>query len=210
MRQDSTGDRLRRRLREIRNRRGLNQADVSAQLGAVGVTLHPTAVAKIEKGTRAVTIDEVLALAYVLRVSPIHLLLPTDDHAQVEVTPTVSEAARWVRGWIGGQCVLPSQVGPDEDAYRRAEDDYFREAPEREQRARQVGMHPLMLSINGELGTFAREAVLMSQGRATGGGVGDPALLADALREGARRVAAYAELLATELEHKAATDQEGD
>jgi len=200
------------RIGDLRQRRGWSANDLAKRCAEQGLPgLNRSVLANLESGRRRyVTVDELLTLSLVLGVSPIHLLLPTDDYAQVEVTPTVAEAAGWVRPWIGGRTVLPAQVGTGEGAYRRAEDDYFREAPEREQRARQVGMHPLMLSINGELGTFAREAVLMSQGRATGGGIGDPALLADALREGARTVSAYVDLLAGELEHKAATDREGD
>lgn len=204
MRQNSTGDRLRRRLTEVRKRRGLSQADLSGRLSDVGVTVHPTAVAKIERGTRAVTIDEVLALAYVLGVSPTNLLLPTGDADPVEVTPRVSELAIWVRDWIAGEGPLPSQAGGSESERRHATDDYFREAPEREQLNRQVAMHPLMLTLNGELGTFARDGILLTQGAR--GSIEprvaiEPHLLAAALRDSAHKVSTYVELLASQLEN---------
>jgi hypothetical protein len=69
-----------------------------------------------------------------------------------------------------------------ESERRHAEDDYFREAPEREQLNRRAAMHPLMLTINGELSAFAHDGVLATQGVATGDSM-EPHLLAEALRQ---------------------------
>ena len=62
------------RIREARERRGLSQAAVSQQLAALGVTLHQTAVTRVESGRRPLSVVELLALADVLGVETDDLL----------------------------------------------------------------------------------------------------------------------------------------
>jgi hypothetical protein len=51
----------------------------------------------------AISVDELLALAFILNVAPVHLLVPPDDpHAPYEVTPKVTEDRSSVRAWIRG------------------------------------------------------------------------------------------------------------
>jgi transcriptional regulator with XRE-family HTH domain len=57
------------RLRAERERHGWTQADMVKLLDAQGVGLHWTSLAKIEKGTRSVRIDEAKAIADVLELS---------------------------------------------------------------------------------------------------------------------------------------------
>jgi transcriptional regulator with XRE-family HTH domain len=205
MSQDSTGDRLRRRLVEIRKRRGLSQADLSAALDEVGVRLHPTAIAKIESGKRAVTIDEVLALACVLNMSPLDLLLPLDPMTPVEITPRVAYGAAWVRDWIKGVGPLPRAT--TEAEYRADEIAYFAEASEWDQRVHRAAMDPIMLAIRVELESSARDAVLTAQGVAPRDDI-RPAVVATALRNAAARVAQYAELLAQRLDQLAVKERQ--
>jgi len=94
------------RVREVRGRRSLSGAQLAAKLREVGVEWDRNVVANLENGRRAsVDVAELLALAYVLDVAPIHLLVPTDDERAYQVTPTtaldVDEVRDWVRGFAG-------------------------------------------------------------------------------------------------------------
>lgn len=193
MREHSTGDWLRHRLLELRRRRGLSQTGLSKRLADAGVTLHPTAITKIERGARAVTIEEVLALAYVLNVSPTNLILPTDDDlAPVKITPKIEHQAEWVRDWIAGVGPLPAD--DSEADYRAREDEYLSAAPVHEQRAVRAALHPLMIEIEG-LKVLAREAVLAAQGEEPDDRTISPTAMAEAMRDAAARISTYTELL---------------
>jgi len=76
-----TRDELARRIRELRESRGLTQAEVAAALG-----LHRPAVSEIEAGRRAVTAEELSGLCRLLAV-PVHVLLG-------DVAPTRGEVER--------------------------------------------------------------------------------------------------------------------
>lgn len=55
------------RLREERSRIGLSQAEFAERLSArIGVPVYPSTVTRIEKGERAVKLDEAVAMADVL------------------------------------------------------------------------------------------------------------------------------------------------
>ncbi|WP_340540679.1 helix-turn-helix domain-containing protein [Nocardioides sp. GXZ039] len=72
-----------------------SQARLSERLRErVGLELDTSAVARIETGRRGVSVDELLALALALDVSPLRLLLPpTRDDTPTPITPTTSVAA---------------------------------------------------------------------------------------------------------------------
>ncbi|MGH9250758.1 MAG: helix-turn-helix domain-containing protein [Acidimicrobiales bacterium] len=95
-----------------RTRKGWSQERLSRELDGLGVRLHPTAIVKIERGTRGVSVDEAFALALALQVAPVHLLVPLDDDAPVAVTPNTSAPAAEVRDWVRGRREL------DDDAER--------------------------------------------------------------------------------------------
>lgn len=61
-------------------------------------------VANLVSGRRrTVSVDELLALAFVLNVAPVHLLVPPDDpDAPYEVTPKITAPRASVRAWIRG------------------------------------------------------------------------------------------------------------
>src|SRR5262249_47204698 len=70
-----------------------------------------------------VTVDELLALAKALQVSPVHLLVPpAAGDEPYQVTPEVAAPASHVREWVRGYGLLPSddrqvylsEVPPDE------------------------------------------------------------------------------------------------
>jgi transcriptional regulator with XRE-family HTH domain len=96
----------------VRKRRGWQPADLAsrcAELGADGLT--EDVIENIESGRRsggkrrrAVTVDELLALALALNVAPVHLLVPPDDSDEpYQITQTVTATSRFnARAWIRG------------------------------------------------------------------------------------------------------------
>jgi transcriptional regulator with XRE-family HTH domain len=70
-----------RRLRELRKRRGLTQAQLAEGMTAAGRPLSKAAVLRIEAGTRDISLDEAIAFASVLSAAPAHLLAPAEGEA---------------------------------------------------------------------------------------------------------------------------------
>lgn len=92
-----------RRVREARNRKGMTAQELADRLKASGVPWDRGTVTKLETGRRqSVTVVELLALARVLDVAPIHLLVPLDDEAALRVTPAEHVPADRARQWIRG------------------------------------------------------------------------------------------------------------
>lgn len=118
------------RVRDLLARKRWTAQQLVDALGEVGVEWTRLIVAnllvkKSDRRRRYVTVDELLALAYVLDVAPIHLLVPIDNEARwYAVTPKVLHPAGLVRNWIRGRIPMP---GRD----RRV---YFSEVPENEWR----------------------------------------------------------------------------
>jgi transcriptional regulator with XRE-family HTH domain len=91
------------RLAAARTARGWSQERLAAILDEVyGYPIHPTALSRIEKGTRKVTIDDLIAISAALDVAPLHLLFPIEEAGSVALTPRleadVLKAVRWARG----------------------------------------------------------------------------------------------------------------
>jgi transcriptional regulator with XRE-family HTH domain len=112
------------RMKKLREKRGWTAAELARQMKAAGIPWERIVVTKLETGRRAsVSVDELLALAAVLNVAPVHLLVPPDDFMEpCQVTPAVTERAVYVRHWIRGEIQLP---GAD---FR----EYFAEVPSTE------------------------------------------------------------------------------
>lgn len=93
-----------RRVRELRERRGITAAQLSERMRDVGTPFDKTVVANLETGRRRfVTVQELLALAYILDVAPVHLLLPIDDErASYAYTPNRNAEVWRVREWVRG------------------------------------------------------------------------------------------------------------
>lgn len=102
------GAALGRQLRRIRKRKGWTQQQLSAELDELGFVVHPTAILKIEKGTRAVTVDEWLGLAAALSVPPPLLLLPLGSEHRVEITQKSRIHPHLALEWVTGDECLPS------------------------------------------------------------------------------------------------------
>lgn len=92
-------------VRRVRELRGLTIYGLASALSAVNRPIAPSAVAKIERKERQVTVDDLTALAVVLGVSPSALLLPLTDRTDdsVEVTGGGSVAADTAWDWADGK-----------------------------------------------------------------------------------------------------------
>jgi transcriptional regulator with XRE-family HTH domain len=76
---------------------------LSEELASLGVTMHPSAVTKIERGTRRVTLDEAMALSAALNVPLVLFLLPLRDREVVEVAPKLKVNPWLALGWLLGE-----------------------------------------------------------------------------------------------------------
>ena len=108
-------DVLRRRMREIRDRRGVSQRELKRRLKKLGVPISQSAIALIETGQpsrpgqktpRKVSLDEAVAIAAALDVPPEQLYrepLDRETYEAVEMAraedPGIREELAWLRVW---------------------------------------------------------------------------------------------------------------
>ncbi|MGW2040488.1 helix-turn-helix domain-containing protein [Streptomyces virginiae] len=108
-----------RRVKEVRGRKGLTAQQLADRLRDAGVPWDRATVTKLETNRRQnVSVVELLALARVLDVAPVHLLVPLYEGPYM-VTPVEAAAADRARAWIRGERTLK---GGDAQIY-------FSEAP---------------------------------------------------------------------------------
>lgn len=98
-----TAKRVGENVKRIRRARNLDQKDVSALVGSLGRPMLPTVLSKIERGERRVDVDDLMAIAEALNVSPAALLLPPtfgDDLVSLSEDHQVTShtAWRWFQG----------------------------------------------------------------------------------------------------------------
>jgi transcriptional regulator with XRE-family HTH domain len=94
-----------RRLRDVRARRGLSAQDVADLCAEVGVPeLNRSVIANLENGRRAsVSIEEVLVLAYVLRVPPVLMFTPIGTSDNLKIAPKVTQLPMQALIWASGE-----------------------------------------------------------------------------------------------------------
>ncbi|MGH7487950.1 MAG: helix-turn-helix domain-containing protein [bacterium] len=131
------------RVGALRKRRGWQQRELADELVKLGWEhVDRTVVAKIETGTRKVSLENLLALAAALGVEPVALLLPRDDQVEVALTPNLLAPAWVIRAWIHGYMPLGNYALPTD----RVEADrfYAESISDQEWRARQ---YPLVNAL---------------------------------------------------------------
>lgn len=122
---DATGRTVAANVKRLRAARGMSLRALSEALDGVGRKLSQDAINKIENGAekdtakqiRRVDVDDLIALAAVLRVNPSALMLPlTDDPSEmIEVTGAGRVGADQAWDWIDGRRPLRVERG-DYDA----------------------------------------------------------------------------------------------
>src|SRR5262249_18530336 len=109
------------RVRQFRQERKWTQRELADRVAAFGIpNWDDTTVAEIERpGGRGLDVDELLALAFALGVSPLVLLLPADDSpvrlSPNTVTGSPANAAAWIRGDLPMGGTRPGEAQTDEN-----------------------------------------------------------------------------------------------
>lgn len=93
----------------------MSQQELSDRLDQLGYHLDRATIARTEAGSRPVSVDDLLALAVALRVSPLHLVIPVEDHEEVRLTPSENVDAFSAREWFRGRLIL--HPGEDDRPY---------------------------------------------------------------------------------------------
>jgi hypothetical protein len=84
--------------------REITTAALSKRLAAIGHPIADTGITKTEKGDRRVDVDDLVALALALGVTPNTLLLPpADSPGTHQLTPEVSATATELWEWAQGE-----------------------------------------------------------------------------------------------------------
>ncbi|AXO25203.1 MULTISPECIES: helix-turn-helix domain-containing protein [Mycobacterium avium complex (MAC)] len=103
---DETGRAVAENITRIRTARGLNYTELSKNLMRLHRDITPLAVRRIEEGQRRVDVDDLMAIAAALNVSPAALLMPratrTDELVQTTAMAEPATAER-VWDWVAGE-----------------------------------------------------------------------------------------------------------
>ena len=98
-----------RRVREIRQTRGLSVEDLAVACEQAGAPyLSAPALYRLERGERQIHLNVVYSLACVLGVSPLVLQIPADADQSVRLTQTRTAPAVSVYEWTAGMRPAPT------------------------------------------------------------------------------------------------------
>lgn len=84
----SSGETVRQNIRRVRDQRGMSQNDLSARMRQLGRPIPPLGIHRIENGDRRVDVDDLVAIAVALEVSPTTFLVPNSTDRSDPVTAT--------------------------------------------------------------------------------------------------------------------------
>jgi transcriptional regulator with XRE-family HTH domain len=85
-----TGQTVCQRIRQLRESQGLTLADLSSRLKKLGRSYSVSTMWEIEKGSRRVDVDDLVALSFALKVTPLTLLMPDTKTSDESITTTAS------------------------------------------------------------------------------------------------------------------------
>ena len=110
-----TGQTVAGNLARLRGQRGLSTYRLSELLADLGRPIAPSAISRIESGHRKLDVDDLIAFAVALRVSPTGLLLPPTSEATdtVSITAAGDYAADTAWSWLLG--IAPLSLPEDDD-----------------------------------------------------------------------------------------------
>ncbi|WET81101.1 NACHT domain-containing protein [Amycolatopsis sp. QT-25] len=96
-----TGERVGQHLRQLRRARGLTLQQLAEKLRELGRPILLSALSKIEKGQRRLDVDDLVAIALAMDVTPNSILLPDESASDVvvQLTSTVSMTAASAWEW---------------------------------------------------------------------------------------------------------------
>lgn len=110
-----TGQTVAANIARLRSVRGLSTYRLSELLAGLDRSIAPSAISRIESGARKVDVDDLIAFAVALRVSPSALLLPPTLEGNVEITAQGVSRASDAWDWLLGEAPLPDDLPPDDD-----------------------------------------------------------------------------------------------
>lgn len=104
-----TGERTAENFKDLREQSGASLRSLSTKLDEIGRPIPPASLMKIEKRTRRVDVDDLMALALVLDVSPNRLLLTADGgQGEIDLAPNYTAPHREIAWkWACGEWRLP-------------------------------------------------------------------------------------------------------
>jgi len=117
-------DYARLRLSDARKKKGWSQRDLAQAMADAGWPIDRTIIARIESGTgRAenLTVNELVAFAAVLGMSPLWLIAPWDDDARVSIAPDITSRGKDFRLWVQGLLPLNFDWASQPEGGARAE-----------------------------------------------------------------------------------------
>ncbi len=94
------GARIGQRVRDLRHARGLDLRGLAERLAEEGHPIKLGQLSKLELGQRRVDVDDLVALAVVLNVTPGQLLMPAPTWGEDDVVAlTPHRSVHWHRAW---------------------------------------------------------------------------------------------------------------
>jgi transcriptional regulator with XRE-family HTH domain len=112
-----TSDSVAENLKRLRNEQRLNYTEVSELLfSRAHWDIAPTAIRRIEEGVRRVSVDDLVALAVALGVSPATLLMPhhVSPGARAKATGTGTQNAVNIWNWLTARNALKGEAAQKE------------------------------------------------------------------------------------------------
>lgn len=93
-----------RNVRRIRDESGVTAEEVSKKLRHMGLKWTPSRISELERGLKAVSLAEMVALSFALgsKNSPVRLSDLFQGNENVELSPTMSTTAKHLREILGG------------------------------------------------------------------------------------------------------------
>ena len=88
-----------RRLQETRKARNLTQAELARQMRAKGHAMSKTALLRIERSDRRLTLDEAFALTEALQAVPVNMLTPPEGKF-VRLSESLATDGSGIRKWL--------------------------------------------------------------------------------------------------------------
>lgn len=106
-----TGEVVRENIRRLREDVRMPLTELSAKLDELGRPIPVLGIRRIESGERRVDVDDLVALAVALEVSPAALLIPDSSvpDERLAATAVGQLPARELLAWIIGRAPLPQQ-----------------------------------------------------------------------------------------------------
>lgn len=116
----TTGQTVAENVKRIRSALGMTQRELSIALGKLGRPIPESSIGKIEMGVRKVEVDDLMAFAVALDVSPLALLLPDarSENETVSLTGVRRTNARKVWLWATGRRLLNPYASEDLEEVR--------------------------------------------------------------------------------------------